>query len=687
MMRLTEARRALILVLEFASGEIFFSALSLQSIMQKYSLNYLQLLSEKYPSMQAASTAVINLSSELQLPKGTEHFLSDVHGEHESFQHIVSNGAGSIWRKIEEMFANSMSRPERRNLATLIYYPEDKMPLMLQSVSDKEEWCRLTLVRLVKFCRTLSAKYRREAVRKLLPSDVAETIEELLYDQEGVEHKQAYYQSQIDTIVSTGSSQVFITALAQLIQRLAVERLHIIGDIYDRGPGAHIILDQLMEHHQVDIQWGNHDMLWMGAAAGSEACIANVIRISLRYGNMETLENGYGISILPLASFALETYKDDPCARFIPKVGADSNFSAQEIRLMAQMQKAIAVIQFKLESAIIRRRPQYQMEDRLLLPKIDYKRGVITLNEVEYPLLDNFFPTIDPKNPEALTPEEQAVVDRLVLSFITSKKLQQHTRFLFSIGSLYRVHDGNLLYHGCIAMNDDGSFRNFNVDGKSFSGKAFLDRVDRLARQGYFDTDRPAKKRYGMDAMWFMWCAPMSPLFGKDRMTTFERYFIADKNTHTEKRNAYYTLRDTEESAKSILKEFGLDPDNGIIINGHVPVKVTKGERPIKANGRLIVIDGGFSRAYQKQTGIAGYTLISNSRGMLLSAHQPFESKQKAVSEEVDIDSETEIIHTHPFRLRVKDTDRGRDIQEKIDALTALLAAYREGLVKEHRMR
>lgn len=537
--------------------------------MQKYPLNYLQLLSEKYPSIQAASTAIINFSSALQLPKGTEHFLSDVHGEHEAFEHIVRNGAGSIWRKIEEMFANSMSRPERRNLATLIYYPEEKMPLMLQSVSDQEEWSRLTLVRLVKFCRTLSAKYRREAVRKLLPPDVAETIEELLYDQEGVEHKLAYYQSQIDTIVSTGSSQVFIIALALLIQRLAVERLHIIGDIYDRGPGAHIILDRLMEHHQVDIQWGNHDMLWMGAAAGSEACIANVIRISLRYGNMETLENGYGISILPLASFALETYKDDPCARFIPKVGADSNFSAQEIRLMAQMQKAIAVIQFKLESAIIRRRPQYEMEDRLLLPKIDYARGVITLNGVEYSLLDTFFPTIDPKDPEALTPEEQAVVDRLALSFAASKKLQQHTRFLFSIGSLYRVHDGNLLYHGCIAMNDDGSFRAFNVDGKSFTGKAFLDRVDRLARQGYFDTDHPARKRYGMDAMWFMWCAPMSPLFGKDRMTTFERYFIADKTTHTEKRNAYYTLRDAEESARNILKEFGLDPDTGIIINGN----------------------------------------------------------------------------------------------------------------------
>ena len=652
--------------------------------MQTHPLKYLQLLSEKYPSIQAASTAIINFSALLQLPKGTEHFLSDIHGEHEAFQHVVRNGAGSILRKIDEMFSNSMSKSERRNLATLIYYPELKAPLMLSSVPDKGEWSRLTLVRLVKFSRRLSSKYRREAIRKFLPEAVSETIEELLYDQEGVEHKAAYYQSQIDTIVSTGSALTFISCLAELIRHLAVERLHVIGDIYDRGPGAHIILDMLMEHPHVDIQWGNHDILWMGAAAGSEACIANVIRASLRYGNMETLENGYGISILPLASFALETYKDDPCELFIPKVAADSGFTAQEIRLMAQMQKAMAVIQFKVETQVIKRRPHYQMDDRLLLDKIDYERGVITLNGAEYPLLDTFFPTIDPKNPDALTTEEQAVMERLVLSFTNSKKLQQHVRYLFSAGSIYLAHDGNLLYHGCIAMNDDTEFRAFNVDGKSFTGKAFLDRVDRLARQGYFATDNPEQKLYGMDVMWFLWCAPMSPLFGKEKMTTFERYFIADKATHAEKRNAYYTLRDNEDAARKILKEFGLDPDNGRIINGHVPVKVVKGERPIKANGRLIVIDGGFSRAYQKQTGIAGYTLISNSRGLLLAAHQPFESTQKAVSEELDIDSEMEVIHSHPFRMRVRDTDRGREIQSQIDELQALLHAYREGLIKEH---
>jgi len=655
--------------------------------MQMTTLKYLNLLSEKYPSIQAASTAVINLSSQLQLPKGTEHFLSDIHGENEAFQHVVRNGAGSIWRKIDEMFGNSLSKSERRNLATLIYYPELKTPMMLQSVPDQNEWSRLTLVRLVKFSRRLSAKYRRETVRNLLPKHVAETIEELLYDQEGVEHKAAYYQSQIDTIVSTGSAQAFIICLAELIQRLAVERLHIIGDIYDRGPGAHLILDDLMEHHKVDIQWGNHDILWMGAAAGSEACIANVIRFCLRYGNMETLDNGYGISLLPLASFALETYRDDPCELFIPKVSPDSSFTTQEIRLMAQMQKAMAIMQFKLEAQVIKRRPHYQMDDRLLLDKIDYARGVINLNGIEYPLRDSFFPTIDPKNPDVLTPAEQMVIEKLRLSFANSKKLQQHVRFLFSTGSLYLIHDGNLLYHGCIAMNDDGEFRAFNVDGKSFAGKEFLDRVDRLARQGYFATDNPAQKQYGMDVMWFLWCAPMSPLFGKEKMATLERYFLADKVTHAEKRNAYYTLRDTEPTARKILEEFGLNPDTGRIINGHVPVKVTKGENPIKANGRLIVIDGGFSKAYQRETGIAGYTLISNSRGLLLAAHQPFESTQKAVSEEIDIDTETEIIHTNAFRMRVSDTDRGREIQAQIDELQELLQAYREGLIKEHDLR
>ncbi len=654
-------------------------------MVQENEIRYLKLLAEQYPSIQAASNAIIKLSAQLELPKGTEHFLSDVHGEHEAFAHVIRNGAGSIWRKIEEMFANTLSKQEQRNLATLIYYPEEKSTLMLQTVPDAEEWSRLTLIRLIRLCRVLTSKYRRETIRQFLPEQVAPIIEELLDEQEMIENKSTYYQGLITAIVSTGSARLFIIYLSELIQRLAISRLHVIGDIYDRGPGAHIILDALMDYHQVDIQWGNHDILWMGAAAGSEACIANVIRTCLRYGNMETLENGYGVSLLPLASFAIEAYKEDPCELFIPKVSAEAGFSDQEIRMMAQMQKAMAVIQFKLEGQLIKRRPHYQMEDRLLLDRVDFDHGTVTLNGIAYPLMDKNFPTIDPTHPDDLTAEEQAVVAKLRLSFINSKKLQQHVRFLYSKGSIYLIHDGNLLYHGCIAMNDDGSFRSFNVDGQVFAGKAFLDRVDRLARQGYYATDNPAQKQYGMDAMWFLWCAPQSPLFGKEKMATFERYFLADPSTHKEKRNAYYLLRDQEETACKILTEFGLNPETGHIINGHVPVKVVKGERPVKAQGKLIVIDGGFSRAYQKETGIAGYTLISNSRGWLLAAHHPFESTQKAVSDEIDIDSETEIIESHPVRMRIRHTDHGKTIQLEIDQLRSLLEAYREGLIKEHR--
>jgi len=654
-------------------------------MVQENEIRYLKLLAEQYPSIQAASNSIIKLSAQLELPKGTEHFLSDVHGEHEAFAHVIRNGAGSIWRKIEEMFANTLSKQEQRNLATLIYYPEEKSTLMLQTVPDAEEWSRLTLIRLIRLCRVLTSKYRRETIRQFLPEQVAPIIEELLDEQELIENKSTYYQGLITAIVSTGSARLFIIDLSELIQRLAISRLHVIGDIYDRGPGAHIILDALMDYHQVDIQWGNHDILWMGAAAGSEACIANVIRTCLRYGNMETLENGYGVSLLPLVSFAIEAYKEDPCELFQPKVSADAAFSDQEIRMMAQMQKAMAVIQFKLEGQLIKRRPHYQMEDRLLLDRVDFDHGTVTLNGITYPLLDTNFPTLDAAHPDDLTAEEQAVVAKLRLSFINSKKLQQHVRFLYSKGSIYLIHDGNLLYHGCIAMNDDGSFRSFNVDGQVFAGKAFLDRVDRLARQGYYATDNPAQKQYGMDAMWFLWCAPQSPLFGKEKMATFERYFLADPATHKEKRNAYYLLRDQEKTACKILTEFGLNPETGHIINGHVPVKVVKGERPVKAQGKLIVIDGGFSRAYQKETGIAGYTLISNSRGWLLAAHHPFESTQKAVSDEIDIDSETEIIESHPVRMRIRHTDHGKTIQLEIDQLRSLLEAYREGLIKEHR--
>ncbi len=645
-------------------------------------LPYLKLLAKQYPTIQAASTEIINLSAALNLPKGTEHFLSDIHGEDEAFLHVLKNGSGSIKRKIDELFANNLTERERRTLATLIYYPEQKLPLILRAVENGAEWYRINLFRLIQLCRVVSSKYTRADVRAALPPDFAYIIEELLHEQEDIENRYEYYQSIIGSIIAVGAAKAFIVALAELIQRLAIARLHIIGDIYDRGPGAHIILDRLMAYHAVDIQWGNHDIVWMGAAAGSEACMANVIRMCLRYANMETLENGYAVSLLPLASFAMQVYGNDSCEVFRPK-GANSNeFTENELLLMARMHKAIAVIQFKLESQIILRRPQYMMEDRLMLDKLDVAAGVLRINGRSYPLLDSHFPTLDPERPFELSEQEQIVVERLKLSFANSEKLQRHVRFLFAKGSLYLIFNGNLLYHGCIAMNEDGSFMAFQVDGQSFVAKNFMDRVERLARQGYF-ADDPTQKRYGLDAIWYLWSGSQSPLFGKQRMATFERYLLTDPALQEEKKNAYYALRDRQETAEKILREFGLDPQTSHIINGHVPVRVKKGENPLKAGGKLFVIDGGFSKAYQQETGIAGYTLIYNSYGLLLAAHETFESMQKAIEEEQDIHSKTEIMERNYNRIFVRDTDEGEEIQKRIEELETLLHAYRAGLIKE----
>ena len=646
-------------------------------------LKYLQLLAQQFPTIQAASTEIINLSAKLHLPKGTEHFISDIHGEVEAFIHVLKNSSGSIKRKIDEMFGNSLPERERRDLATLIYYPRRKLPLLLESVDDKNEWYRLTLFRLIKVCRVVSSKYARSAIRAALPDNFADVIEELLHQQESIDNRQAYYESIIDTIIDIGQARAFIVALAELIQRLAIDRLHVIGDVYDRGPGAHIIMDKLMEHPSVDIQWGNHDIVWMGAAAGSEACIANVIRISLRYANMETLENGYAISMLPLASFAMDAYRDDPCDLFRPKETPYEEFTENELLVMARMHKAITIIQFKLEAQIIQRRPHYEMTDRLLLDKIDYAQEIIHLNGRPYPLLDTHFPTIDPADPYALTTGEKNLVKRLRLSFTHSEKLQKHARFLFSRGSMYLVHNGNLLYHGCIALNEDSSFMALKLRGQEYAGKTYMDRVERLARQGFFASD-PTQKQYGMDAMWYLWSGGRSPLYGKDKMATFERYFIADKATHRENKNPYYNLRDKDETARKILVEFGLDPDTAHIINGHVPVEVRRGESPIKAGGRLLVIDGGFSQAYQAKTGIAGYTLIYNSYGLLLASHDPFESTQKAIEEGIDIHSKTTILERKQARIFVKNTDWGQELQKRIDELKRLLGAYQAGLIKEN---
>ncbi len=647
-------------------------------------LRYLELLARQFPTIQAASTEIINLSAILHLPKGTEHFLSDIHGEHEPFLHVLRNGSGTVSRRIEEVFQSTLLERERRELATLIYYPEQMLTRKLDRINAEAvaDWYRVTLFRLVQVCRVISSKYTRSKVRKALPKEFAYILEELLHEQESIENKHEYYQSIIDTIISTGRARGFIVAMAELIQRLAIDHLHIIGDVYDRGPGAHIIMDALMAYHSVDFQWGNHDIVWMGAAAGSEACIANVIRICLRYANMETLEGGYGISLLPLATLAMQVYGDDPCQQFKVKASAGEEYTENELRLLARMHKAIAIIQLKLEGQIIQRRPEYQMADRLLLGKIHWDTGVVWVDDHPHPLNDTFFPTVDPDDPYALTDDERSVVQRLTYGFGDNEKLQAHVRFLYTVGSMYRAYNGNLLYHGCIPMENNGEFAALEIDGQFYRGQALLDRVERLVRQAYFASD-PSQQQYGQDMMWYLWTGAQSPLFGKQKMATFERYFVDDKTTHEEKRNPYYDFRDRPETVRRIIEEFGLDPERSHIINGHVPVKVRKGENPVKAGGRLLVIDGGFSKAYQGQTGIAGYTLIFNSYGLLLASHQPFESVEQILEGGRGPYSKTEILETNTTRIRVRDTDLGRTIEHQIEDLRALLEAYRSGLIKE----
>ena len=646
-------------------------------------LKYLRLLAKQFPSIRAASSEVINLSANLHLPKGTEHFLSDIHGEYEAFSHVMRSGSGSIKRKIDDLFAVELTAAERKSLATLIYYPRQKLSLAVPNLPDSEAWFRQTLLNLIRLCRLVSSKYQRAALREALPDEFAFIIEELLNEQESTRNKTDYYNSIIDTIISIGSAEAFVIALCELIQRLAIAHLHILGDIYDRSPGAHKIMDDLMQFHSVDVQWGNHDILWMGAAAGSEACIADVIRISLRYGNLETLEHGYAISLLPLASFALDAYGNDPCDRFRIKNMDEKTYTDSEMSLMARMHKAITIIQLKLEAQVIHRHPDYHMESRLVLEGVDYERGVAVLGGKEYPLLDRHFPTLKPGASSELTEAEETVVEKLKQSFLNSPALQQHVRFLLSRGSMYLVYNGNLLYHGCVPMNPDGSFFIFQENGRSYSVREYMSRFDQLVRQGYLASD-PAQKRAGLDAMWYLWSGQQSPLFGKSKMATFERYFIADPATHAESQNPYYDFRDSEDTVRRILLEYGLDPEKAHIINGHVPVEVKKGENPLKAGGKLLVIDGGFARAYQAQTGIAGYTLIYNSYGFLLVSHKPFSTTQQAIEEENDTHPDTEILETNSTRIRVIDTDQGKQTQQRIAELKTLIEAFRSGLIKEN---
>lgn len=652
---------------------------------QEEKLRYLKLLSNQYPTIAAACTEIINLQAILNLPKGTEHFLTDIHGEYESFIHVLKNASGVIKRKINDLFAKSLSEKDIKSLATLIYYPEQKLELILKIEPNLEDWYRITLYRLVEICKYTSSKYTRSKVRKALPKDFAYIIEELLHEQADRLDKEEYYSEIIKTIIKIGRANEFIIAMARLIQRLVVDKLHIIGDIFDRGPGAEIVMETLMNYHSVDIQWGNHDILWMGAAAGNEACIATVLRLSARYANLSTIEEGYGINLLPLATFALEFYREDECRSFQPKLDNKDDISEKELRLMSQMHKAITILQFKLEGALIERCPYFEMQDRVLLNKINYQEGTIFLDGKTYQLKDNRFPTILPEHPYELLPEEKELIEKLKSSFLHSEKLQKHISFLLSNGSMYLKSNSNLLYHGCIPLAEQGGFKKVAIDdsGIKYSGKEYLDRLERLVREGFFNKCNPDAKLYAMDVMWYLWSGPASPLYGKDRMTTFESYFIEDPATHEEKRNHYYEYKTDEDICNMIFREFGMDPKSSHIINGHVPVKIRKGESPIKANGKLLVIDGGFSRAYQTQTGIAGYTLINNSYGLLLVSHEPFESTLKAIEEEKDILSTTVILEHEEERKRVGDTDVGEELKCQIKDLENLLEAYRKGIIKE----
>lgn len=642
---------------------------------------YLERLSELFPTIAAASTEIINLQAILNLPKGTEHFLSDVHGEYEAFAHVLKNGSGSVKRKIDEVFANTMSARDKQSLATLIYYPREKMDQIKLVETNMEDWYKITLYRLIEISNKTAGKYTRSKVRKALPKDFAYVIEELLTEKSDLLDKESYYASIISTIISIGRAEEFIVALCELIQRLVVDHLHIVGDIYDRGPGPHLIMDKLMEYHSVDIQWGNHDVLWMGAAAGQKCCIANVIRICARYGNLDILEDGYGINLLPLATFAWKKYAKDPCECFRLRGDAETE-APQERELNMKMHKAISIIQFKVEGQISRLHPDFEFESRNFLHLINFDKGTVMIDGEEYQMLDDYFPTIDPAAPYELSAEEAEIMDRLVKAFQNCEKLQRHMRFLLNKGGLYKIYNSNLLYHGCVPLDEEGNMKQVQIYGKTYKGKSLYDIMDSYVRKAFFAVDK-AEREKGKDLMWYIWQGKNSPLFGKDKMATFERYFVSETELHKEHKNPYYTFYENEEVMNRILEECGLDTKNSRIINGHVPVKATKGESPVKCGGKVLIIDGGFSRAYQKETGIAGYTLIYNSYGLILACHEPFESAEAAIEKEMDIHSKNTMIVQMPTRRRVGDTDVGKVLTERIADLTELLEAYRSGKITE----
>lgn len=647
-------------------------------------LRYLQLLAKSFPNVAEASTEIINLEAILNLPKGTEHFLTDIHGEYEAFRHVLKNASGAVKRKVNEIFGHTMRESEKKDLCTLIYYPEEKLEQIKTMEPDMEDWYNITLNKLIRVCQNVSSKYTRSKVHKAMPRELSYTIQELMHESSIEPNKQAYTNVIISTIISTQRADDFIIAMCNLIQRLTIDQLHIVGDIYDRGPGAHHIMDILRDYHNVDIQWGNHDILWMGAAAGNRANIANVIRIAMRYGTQSTLEDGYGINLLPLATFAMEHYADDDCEMFVPKIDLlEMSMAEKTLKMLSQMHKAITIIQFKLEAEIIRNRPEFEMEDRLLLDKIDFEKGVCVIDGTEYEMLDKNFPTVDPSDPFKLTDEEEQLISQLEHSFRHSEKLKKHMKCLLNRGSLYSICNSNLLFHASIPLNEDGSFKEVKIMNETFKGKALLDRVDQLIRMS-FNGDSSEEGKFALDYIWYLWCGKDAPPFDKAKMATFERYFLAGKpEIRAEKKGYYYSLRNNEEVCDMILDEFKVEGSHRHIINGHVPVKIIKGENPIKANGKLLVIDGGFSKAYQPETGIAGYTLVYHSHGMQLVQHEPFQSTKKAILEGLDIKSTTFVIEFNTQRMMVKDTDKGKVLREQITDLRMLLDAYRMGLIKE----
>ena len=648
-------------------------------------MHYLQLLSQSFPTIADASTEIINLEAIMALPKGTEHFLADIHGESEAFRHVLKNASGNIKRKVNELFGNNIRESEKKELCTLIYYPEQKLELIKARETDIEDWYRITIHQLVKVCRDVSSKYTRSKVRKSLPEDFSYIIEELLHERLSDHDKTAYVNVIVDTIISTGRADDFIVAICNVIQRLAIDQLHILGDIYDRGPGAHIIMDTLRQYHSWDIQWGNHDILWMGASAGNNACICNVLRLCLRYANLATIEE-YGINLVPLATFALEAYKDDPCEEFIPMILPGNRMDDKTRQLTAKMHKAIAVIQFKEEAAIYNRRPEWQMTDRCLFDHIDYAKGLCTIDGKEYEMKSCHFPTIDPSQPNALTPDEADLMQKLHHSFSICEKLKKHIRTLLSHGCMYTVSNSNLLFHASCPLNEDGTLKEVEIyPNVKYSGKDLMHNIGMMIRAAFENNSDEYPRDYARDYFLYLWCGKDSPLFDKSKMATFERYFLKDKETYTEEKGNYFKLRDSAEICDRILDAFEVKGQNRHIINGHVPVHASKGENPIKAGGRLMVIDGGFSEAYHKETGIAGYTLVYHSRGFQLVQHEPFTSTQDAIVREIDIKSTTQIIEMSAHRMLVADTDKGTELKAQVADLKELLYAYRHGILKESR--